>query len=63
MLIDLVIVLSYFVIIMIIGVWSRVKSDAGVEEYFLSSRSLSWPYIAVSTIATNIQANYFIAAA
>ncbi|MEM7009519.1 MAG: sodium/solute symporter [Thermodesulfobacteriota bacterium] len=48
---------------MAIGIWSRAKADVGVEEYFLSSRSLKWPYIAVSTIATNVQANHFIAMA
>jgi len=63
MILDLAIILTYFVVIMIIGIWSRVKSDVGVEEYFLSSRSLKWPYIAVSTIATNVQANHFIAMA
>jgi SSS family solute:Na+ symporter len=30
------------------------------EEYFLSSRSLRWPSIAISTIATNISAGHFI---
>ena len=63
MILDLAIILTYFVVIMIIGIWSRVKADVGVEEYFLSSRSLKWPYIAVSTIATNVQANHFIAMA
>lgn len=63
MILDLAIVLTYFVVIMIVGIWSRVKSDVGVDEYFLSSRSLKWPYIAVSTIATNIHANHFIAMA
>jgi len=63
MILDLAIILTYFVVIMIIGIWSRAKSDVGVEEYFLSSRSLKWPYIAVSTIATNVQANHFIAMA
>lgn len=63
MIIDLAIILSYFILIMIIGILSRAKSDVGVEEYFLSSRSLKWPYIAVSTIATNVQANHFIAMA
>ncbi len=63
MILDLTIILTYFVVIMVIGVWSRVKADVGVEEYFLSSRSLKWPYIAVSTIATNVQANHFIAMA
>lgn len=63
MYLDLAIILAYFVVIMIIGIWSRARADVGVEEYFLSSRSLKWPYIAVSTIATNIQANHFIAVA
>jgi len=63
MILDLSIVLLYLVIIMVIGIRGRVKKDAGVDEYFLSSRSLKWPYIAVSTIATNIQANHFIAMA
>jgi len=44
MILDLGIILTYFVVIMIIGIWSRAKSDVGVEEYFLSSRSLKWPY-------------------
>ncbi len=63
MILNLVIIITYFVIIMVIGIWSRAKSDVGIEEYFLSSRSLKWPYIAVSTIATNVQANHFIAMA
>jgi len=63
MIIDLAIICTYFFVIMAIGIWSRVRSDVGVEEYFLSSRSLKWPYIAVSTIATNVQANHFIAMA
>jgi SSS family solute:Na+ symporter len=63
MLLDLSIILLYFVVIMVIGVRGRLKKDVSVEEYFLSSRSLKWPYIAVSTIATNIQANHFIAMA
>ena len=63
MILDLAIILVYLVVIMIIGIRSRVKPDVGVEEYFLSSRSLKWPYIAVSTIATNVHANHFIAMA
>ncbi|MEE9230839.1 MAG: sodium/solute symporter [Acidobacteriota bacterium] len=61
MILDLGIVLAYFVAIMTIGVMVRVKKDASAEEYFLSSRSLRWPSIAMSTIATNIHANHFIA--
>lgn len=61
--IDVLIVAAYFVIIMVVGIMARVKKDVGTEEYFLSSRSLSWPSIAISTIATNIHANHFIAVA
>lgn len=60
---DLILILIYLVVIMGIGIWGRLRSDVGVDEYFLGSRSLKWPYIAVSTIATNIQANHFVAVA
>ena len=60
MIIDLSIILAYFAVIMAIGVHARVRTDVGVEEYFLSGRSLRWPSIAMSTIATNIHANHFI---
>ena len=61
MTLDLAIILGYFAVIMTIGVRARPKEAVGPEEYFLSSRSLKWPSIAMSTIATNIQANHFIA--
>lgn len=63
MALDISIILAYFAVIMAIGVRARVKKDVGAEEYFLSSRSLRWPSIAMSTIATNIHANHFIAMA
>ncbi len=60
--VDLAIVGAYFVVIMAIGIRSRPKHDQEVspEEFFLSSRSLRWPSIAISTIATNISAGHFI---
>jgi len=61
--VDAVIVLSYFAVILVVGVLSRSKADATADEYFLSSRSLKWPSIAVSTIATNISAGHFISVA
>jgi len=60
---DLILILIYLVVIMGIGIWGRLRNDVGVDEYFLGSRSLRWPYIAISTIATNIQANHFVAMA
>ena len=63
MFLDLGIIATYFAIILAIGILVRAKPDVGAEEYFLSSRSLEWPAIAMSTIATNIHANHFIAMA
>ena len=60
---DAAIVIAYFVVIMVVGILSRSKGDVSAEEYFLSSRSLRWPSIAISTIATNISAGHFISVA
>ena len=60
MILDVSIILAYFTTIMVIGVRARVCKDVRAEEYFLSARSLKWPSIAMSTIATNIQAGHFI---
>ena len=57
---DLVIVCSYFAIILLAALSGRLKKDASVEEYFLSNRNLRWPSIALSTIATNIQGYQFL---
>ena len=46
-----------------IGLRARADSAADPEEYFLSSRSLRWPSIAISTIATNIEAGHFLSVA
>ncbi len=60
---DLAIIVIYFLVIFAIGVRGRAEKDVNVEEYFLSSRSLSWPVIAISTLATNISAGHFISIA
>ena len=57
---DLIIIAAYFVVIMAVGIASRTRADATAEEYFVSSRSLRWPAIAFSTIATNIHAGHFL---
>jgi len=58
--IDLLIIAAYFVTIMTIGVVSRTKAGASAEEFFVASRRLRWPSIALSTIATNIHAGHFL---
>ena len=60
MVIDLLIVAAYFTIVFIAALRGRVGKDASAEEYFLSNRSLRWPSIAISTIATNIQGYQFL---
>ena len=61
--VDFGIVLAYFAVIFTIGLRARADSAADPEEYFLSSRSLRWPSIAISTITTNIEAGHFLSVA
>ena len=60
MFLDLIIVISYFTIVFIIAIRGRQGKDISIEEYFLSSRNLRWPSIAISTIATNVQGYQFL---
>jgi len=57
---DLVIVLFYFLAIFTVAIRGRVNKEASIEEYFLSSRNLRWPSIALSTIATNVNGYQFL---
>lgn len=45
---------------MLLALGGRSKTDQSAEEYFLSSRNLRWPSIALSTIATNINGYQFL---
>jgi len=58
--IDLLMVVTYFVVIFIIGIYKSATQNKDASSYFLSGRTLRWPSIAMSTIATNIQAGHFI---
>jgi len=58
--IDFVIVLSYFIVIFLLAISGRMKGNETAEAYFLSSRSLRWPSIALSTIATNVNGYQFL---
>ena len=57
--IDLIIVLSYFFLIFFIAVSKGYNKNLSADEYFLSSRKLKWPSIALSTIATNVNGYQF----
>ena len=58
--IDLLIVLAYFILVFVLALKGRQGRDASIEDYFLSSRNLKWPSIAISTIATNVQGYQFL---
>ncbi|MEL6538010.1 MAG: sodium/solute symporter, partial [Bacteroidota bacterium] len=58
--IDLIIVVFYFILIMVVALRGRVGGEATIEQYFMSSRNLRWPSIALSTIATNVQGYQFL---
>lgn len=57
---DLAVIAAYFAGIMLVGVFSRTRASASAEEFFVASRRLRWPSIALSTIATNIHAGHFL---
>ena len=58
--IDLLIVISYFLIVFMVAMRGRLQDEQSADQYYLSSRSLKWYSIAVSTIATNIQGYQFL---
>ncbi|SEP98730.1 SLC5 family protein [Neolewinella agarilytica] len=58
---DLLIVLTYFAVIMFVALSGRNREEeTSAESYFLSNRNLRWPSVAMSTIATNIQGYQFL---
>ncbi|HDY67133.1 MAG TPA: hypothetical protein ENH85_04995, partial [Candidatus Scalindua sp.] len=57
---DITIILAYFAVVMAVGVYKKVTAKTSAVEFFLNSRSLRWPSIAISTIATNIHAGHFL---
>ena len=57
---DLFIVISYFIIVFVTAITGKSASGMTTEQYFLSSRNLKWPSIALSTIATNVQGYQFL---
>lgn len=57
---DVLIVLAYFVVVFLIGWWSSRKSQADSKAYFLGGGSIGWMAIGASLFASNISAEHFI---
>lgn len=56
---DLAVIAAYFVIVMGLGLWvSRGQRDA--KDYFLASRSMTWPVIGSALLASNISSTTLI---
>lgn len=57
---DVLIVLAYFVVVFLIGWWSSKKSQTDAKAYFLGGGSIGWMAIGASLFASNISAEHFI---
>ena len=57
---DVLIVLAYFLVVFVIGWWSSRKSQASSKAYFLGGGSIGWMAIGASLFASNISAEHFI---
>ena len=59
---DWTILIGYFVVLLIIGVWASAKSKGGSGK-FLAERSLRWYHIGFSMWGTNVGPSMLIASA
>ncbi|BBM86791.1 sodium transporter [Candidatus Uabimicrobium amorphum] len=60
MTVDILIVIAYFAAVFFVALRTKDSGDISSEEFFVCSRSLRWPSIAISSIATNIQGYQFL---
>ena len=54
---DWVIIVSYFIISLLIGLWYTRQAGKGMSEFFLGGRNLSWWLAGVSMVATTFAAD------
>lgn len=54
---DWIIIATYFVISVAIGLWYSSRGSRSVNEYFLSGRSLPWWLAGTSMVATTFAAD------
>lgn len=58
--IDTIIILTYFVAIVIIGLWASRKQKNTSSGYFLANKSLTWSVIGASLFASNISTVHLV---
>ncbi|MGB0863392.1 MAG: sodium:solute symporter family transporter, partial [Saprospiraceae bacterium] len=57
--IDIGIIIGYFVVVFIIGIWVGRKAKTG-DDLFLGGRSLTWGFIGLSLFASNISSTSLV---
>lgn len=59
-LIDVTILLAYFIFILSLGLYYSNKNEETYENYFLAGRNIPWFIVGISIFATNISSEHFI---
>ncbi|OWF42602.1 sodium/glucose cotransporter 5-like [Mizuhopecten yessoensis] len=58
---DILVLAVYFVVVLVIGLWSMRRSDRGnVKSYFLAGRSMPWVAVGASLFSSNIGSEHFV---
>nr|XP_025042099.1 sodium/glucose cotransporter 4 isoform X3 [Pelodiscus sinensis] len=59
--VDIVVIVIYFVFVLAIGIWSSIRASRGtVGGYFLAGRSMTWWPIGASLMSSNVGSGLFI---
>ncbi len=58
---DLLVIFGYLIGIVLLGSWAGMRrKKTGIADYFLASRSLTWPLIGTALFATNISTIHLV---
>jgi SSS family solute:Na+ symporter len=57
---DLVIIISYLIGIMAIGIWAGYRKKASTTQFFLAGKSLKWPMIGAALFTANISTIHLV---
>ncbi|XP_074858375.1 sodium/glucose cotransporter 4 [Carettochelys insculpta] len=58
---DIIVIVIYFVFVLAIGIWSSIRASRGtVGGYFLAGRSMTWWPIGASLMSSNVGSGLFI---
>lgn len=58
--IDIIVIISYIIIILSLGFYYSQKNTESLDNYFLAGRNLPWYIVGISIFATNISSEHFI---